>query len=151
MKRDIPILIAEDDSLDVKNIKRSFADNRVLNPLYFVGNGEEALAFLRGEPPYDGPARAPQPGLILLDLNMPRLSGLEFLSLYKADPALRHIPAVILTTSDEETDLARSYEIGIAGYIVKPIEFASLVDVIRTFDLYWSICEIANEQRARKG
>jgi CheY-like chemotaxis protein len=145
MRRDVPILVVEDDVLDVKNIRRSFAENRVVNPLYFVKDGEQAMAYLKREPPYDGPGLAPRPGLILLDLNLPRMNGISFLERYKSDAELCSIPAVVLTTSNEESDRAKTYELGIAGYIVKPVQFPKFIEAIKRFDLYWSICEVPNE------
>lgn len=142
MKRDIPILVVEDDVLDAKNIRRSFAENHVVNPIYFVGDGEQALAFLHNQPPYDNPDKAPRPGIILLDLNLPKMSGLAFLEAYKAVPELRDIPSVVLTTSDEESDRLGSYKLGIAGYIVKPVVFSAFIEAIRRFDMYWSLCEV---------
>lgn len=146
MKADIPILVVEDDLIDVKHIRRSFCQNQASNPLYFVENGEEALAFLRHESPYDAPQAAPRPGVILLDLNMPRMSGLEFLQAYKSDPKLNSIPGVVLTTSDQELDRTRSYQLGAAGYIVKPVEYEGFVDAMKRFDLYWSLCEVPHER-----
>lgn len=142
MNREVPILVAEDDALDVKNIRRAFADNHIVNPLSFVSDGEAALAYLRNQPPYEDRKRYPRPGLILLDLSMPRMGGLAFLEEYKKDPQLRAIPTVVMTTSDEESDRVRSYSLGIAGYIVKPVIFSAFVDAIRRFDLYWSLCEV---------
>lgn len=144
MKRDVPILVVEDDALDVKNIRRSFLENHVLNPLFFAQDGEMALSFLRNEGAFADPLLAPRPGLILLDLNLPRMNGLDFLAAYKSVPELQGIPSVVLTTSDEESDRLRSYRLGIAGYIVKPVVFSHFVDAIRRFDLYWSLCEVPN-------
>ncbi len=139
MKRESTILVVEDDVLDVKNIKRSFQRNRVANPIAFVQDGEQAMAYLRREPPFEDALR---PGLILLDLNLPRKSGLEFLREYKRDPDLRGIPAVILTTSDEPSDRDTSYELGVAGYILKPVDFGRFTDAMKRLDLYWSLCEV---------
>ncbi|MEZ6233586.1 MAG: response regulator [Phycisphaerales bacterium] len=141
MNRDHPILVVEDDVLDVKNIRRSFEKNRVSNPLLFAQDGEEALAMLRREPPHEA---VPRPGLILLDLNLPRKSGIEFLREFKSIPSLREIPAVVLTTSDEPSDRRQAYEFGAAGYIVKPVTFSRFTDAIKRFDLYWSLCEVPN-------
>jgi len=140
----IPILLVEDDRLDVKNVQRAFSQLRITNPLFVVGDGEQALRFLRNEPPFADLSAYPRPGLILLDINMPIMSGIEFLQQYKATTEFKSIPAVVLTTSDEERDLAESYDLGIAGYIVKPITFEDFVDVISRIDLYWSICSLPN-------
>lgn len=142
MRRDVAILLVEDDVLDVKNVRRAFADNHVLNPLYVVEDGEQALAFLRHEPPFAGDDAPPRPGVILLDLNLPRMDGLSFLRAYKADEAFKSIPAVVLTTSDQESDRCGSYSMGIAGYIVKPVDFDKFAEAIRRFDLYWALCEM---------
>ncbi|MEZ4585344.1 MAG: response regulator [Gemmatimonadales bacterium] len=142
MKREVPILLIEDDAIDLKHIRRAFADNRVTNPVFAVGNGEEALSFLRHEPPFADPERYPRPGLILLDLNMPRMDGLTFLAEYKADARIRRIPAVVMTTSDESVDRKRSYDLGVAGFIVKPLDFHEFAEAIRRFDLYWTLCEV---------
>jgi len=142
MRHNIPILLIEDDRIDVKNVERAFRENSVTNPLYHAKNGEEGLAFLRNESPFADPQSAPRPGLILLDLNLPVMNGLDFLETYRNDPELRSIPSVVLTTSDEERDRLRSYAIGIAGYIVKPVDFSSFVKAMRQLDQYWSICEL---------
>lgn len=142
MKRDVPILLVEDDRLDIKTLKRAFEVNKVTNPLHVVSNGEEALAFLRHEEPYTDSVRTPRPGLILLDLNLPVMPGLDFLKAYRQDPALNTIPTVVLTTSEEQRDLVESYRAGIAGYIRKPIDFAKFVDAVKDFDLYWTLCAL---------
>lgn len=142
MNSSIPILLVEDDVLDIKNVQRAFKESRILNPLFVVRNGEEALAYLRREPPFDAPDAAPRPGIILLDLNMPKMGGLEFLAAYKKVQAIRPIPTVILTTSDEERDRINAYDIGIAGYIVKPVDFAKFIDAVMRFGLYWTLCEV---------
>ena len=142
MNHDVSILVVEDDEVDIRNIRRAFGRNGIRNPVHFVEDGESALAFLRHEAPFEDPSDAPRPALILLDLNLPKMNGLEFLQTYKEDPSLRDIPAVILTTSDEPTDRRRSYEYGISGYIVKPVSFESFTEAMRRFELYWSICEV---------
>jgi hypothetical protein len=142
MPPDVPILLVEDDQLDVRNVHRAFERVKITNPLYVVSNGEEALAFLRREGPFDDPATAPRPGLILLDLNMPVMGGLEFLDIYRNDKKLQSIPSVVLTTSDEERDLIQAYAKGVAGYIVKPVSFAKFVDAVSTLNLYWTVCEL---------
>lgn len=142
MRSDVSILLVEDDALDVKNVKRAFAERRISNKLFVVSDGEEALAFLRHEPPFADAEAYPRPGIILLDLNLPLMNGLSFLATYKNDPDLRRIPSVVLTTSDEESDRVRSYSVGIAGYIVKPVDFSKFVEAIQNFDLYWTLCEL---------
>jgi len=142
MKESVPILLVEDGKIDVQNVVRAFKKNRISNPLYVTRNGEEALAFLRGQPPYDNPIAAPQPGLVLLDINMPVMNGIEFLQVVKNDDDLRNIPVVVLTTSQEERDRLESFKLGVAGYIIKPVDFAKFVEAIRVIDLYWKLSEL---------
>jgi CheY-like chemotaxis protein len=139
MRREIPILLVEDDTVDVKTVKRAFKQSKITNPIYETCNGEEALAFLRREGQY---ADAPRPGLILLDLNMPVMNGIEFLHIIKADDALRSIPVIVLTTSKDENDLMRTYNLSVAGYIIKPVDFPQFIEVIKAIDLYWSLSEL---------
>ena len=142
MRREIPILLVEDDMVDVKTVQRAFKQSKISNPLYVTQNGEEALAFLRHEEPYTDPDEAPRPGLILLDLNMPILNGIEFLQIIKNDESLRRIPAIVLTTSRDENDLVRTYNLSVAGYILKPVDFPQFLEVVKAIDLYWSLSEL---------
>lgn len=142
MKNTVPILLIEDNPIDVKTVKRAFKKNRIINPLFMVRNGEDALAFLRHEPPYTDPDTSPQPGLMLLDLNMPVMNGIELLQEIKADDELRRIPVIVLTTSREETDRVESFNLGVAGYIIKPVDFDKLMEAVRVIDLYWSLSEL---------
>ena len=130
----IDILIAEDDPEDQELVTKAFASARVLNRLTFVHNGEELLDYLRNRPPFQNAA---PPDLILLDLSMPRMDGREALEIMKRDPELKHIPVVILTTSDAEQDIVQSYRLGASSYIQKPVTFAKLVDVVNTLGTYW--------------
>ncbi|MBI5816010.1 MAG: response regulator [Nitrospinae bacterium] len=139
MVHDLPILLVEDDVVDVKTVKRAFKENRITNPLYIAGNGEEALAFLRREGQFNNPEAAPRPGIILLDLNMPVMNGIEFLKVVKADEDLKRIPVIVLTTSKEENDRVNSYNLSVAGYIIKPVEFDKFVEAVKTIKLYWSL------------
>jgi CheY-like chemotaxis protein len=134
--------LAEDDAVDVMAVRRAFKQNKITNPLYVVGDGEEALAFLRHEGNFSDPASSPRPGLILLDLKMPRMGGLELLQIVKSDPDLREIPVVVLTTSTEESDIKSSFQNGVAGYIVKPVTFEKFAEAITIFDLYWTLSEL---------
>lgn len=134
MRTSKPILLVEDDSIDVMTIRRALKILKVSNPLDVAGNGEEALAHLRT------PGTV-LPCIILLDLNMPRMSGLEFLGIIKADPALRRIPVIILTSSREEQDRIAGFEKQAAGYMVKPVGDDQFVEVIKTIDLYWTLSE----------
>jgi len=136
---DCPILLVEDDLLDAKSVERAFRLSGIENPLHVSPNGGSALEYLRERVAADG---TPQPKLILLDINMPVMNGIEFLIAYKNDDALKHIPAVVLTTSKEENDRLEAYRNGIAGYIVKPVDFDAFREVIRRFDRYWSVCEL---------
>lgn len=126
------ILLAEDDRIDQKSVQRAFKDLQITNPLIVVQNGEEALEFLHD-------SDKPIPCLILLDLRMPVMDGLECLEKIKQDDALRVIPVVILTTSEEDHDTLRSFELGAAGYMVKPVNYEKFIRVIRTISLYWTL------------
>lgn len=136
-ERPIPILMAEDDLDDQLLVKEAFEESKINNPLYIVNDGQELLAFLRREAPYEDPADAPRPGLILLDLNMPRLDGREALTIIKTDPSLRSIPVVVLTTSQAERDVFLTYDLGVSSFIVKPVTFDAMINVVRTFRQYW--------------
>ena len=129
--RPIEILLVEDDPGDVVLIQEAFADNKVGNRLSVVGDGVEAMAFLRREGQY---AEAPRPGLILLDLNLPRKDGREVLAEVKGDPELRSIPVVVLTTSEAEEDILRSYSLYANAYVTKPVDFDRFIEVVRQID-----------------
>ncbi len=129
-----PVLLVEDDTIDAMTVQRAFRDLNVNNPLDHALNGEEALAHLQDE-------TKEQPCVILLDLNMPKMNGIEFLKVVKADPALRPIPVVVLTTSNEERDIVESFRSSVAGYIVKPVDYRSFVETIAAVGLYWTINE----------
>jgi CheY-like chemotaxis protein len=133
----IVILMAEDDADDRLLVKEALEESRVLNELRFVGDGEELLEYLRREGRYAGEGQAPRPGLVLLDLNMPRKDGREALREIKADPELRRIPVVVMTTSKAEEDIFRSYDSGASSYITKPVTFDRLVDLMKTMGQYW--------------
>jgi len=133
----IVILVADDDPEDCMLLRDAFRENRLVNDLRFVANGEELLDYLCHHGRYADAATAPRPGLILLDLNMPRKDGREALQEIKADPALRQIPVVVLTTSQAEEDICRTYDLGVNSYIAKPVTFESLVEVVRTLGQYW--------------
>jgi CheY-like chemotaxis protein len=133
----ITILMAEDDADDRLMVKEAFQESHVANDLFFVGDGQDLLDFLLNQGQYADPAQFPRPDLILLDLNMPRKDGREALQEIKANPHLRHIPVVVLTTSQAEEDILRSYNIGAAGYISKPVTFEALVEIIKGLGQYW--------------
>lgn len=133
----LPILLAEDDPEDQTFAREALAAARLANDLIVVQDGQELLDYLRREGAYAEPASAPRPGLILLDLKMPRMGGLEALAEIKTDPALLSIPIVVLTTSGVDEDIARSYELGVNSFIRKPVTFDGLVQAIRELGRYW--------------
>ena len=137
----INILLVEDDEVDVMNVRRAFKKNKITNPLYTAENGLEAISLLRSQ---DG-NRAKIPAerrLILLDLNMPKMSGLEFLHELRADPKLKATPVIVLTTSDEDKDRVEAYNLNVAGYILKPVTFSNFAEAIVTLNKYWTLCEM---------
>ncbi len=127
----IDVLLVEDDDGDVLMTREAFEHHKIRNHLHVVQDGEEALQFLRREGQY---ADAPRPGLILLDLNLPRRDGRQVLAELKADPELRVIPVVVLTTSEAEEDILRSYTLHANAYVTKPVDFDRFIDVIRQID-----------------
>ena len=133
----ISILIADDDVDDRMLIKDAFDECRLKNPLQFVEDGEQLLAYLRREGKYEKLKGEPLPGIILLDLNMPRVDGRTALDEIKKDERLRHIPVIILTTSKAEEDILRTYYLGVSSFISKPVTFEGLVDVVKTIGHYW--------------
>jgi len=133
----ITILIADDDIEDLLMMADAFADSHLTNPLQFVENGELLLDYLYQRGSYADPASAPLPGLILLDLNMPKKDGRKALQEIKSDPRLRHIPVVVLTTSKAEVDVYRSYDLGVNSFITKPVTLTGLVEVVSTLGKYW--------------
>lgn len=136
-KTSVHILVADDDPDDCLLTREAFSESRLANEVRFVHNGEELLNYLRGAPPFADRQRYPLPGLILLDLNMPLKDGREALTEIKADPRLRSIPVVILTTSAEEEDILRSYANGVNSFITKPVSFSGLLDVVQALGHYW--------------
>lgn len=137
--RMIQILLVDDDEIDAMNVRRAFKRNNIANPLYIARDGIEALAMLRDT----GPAAIPRERrLVLLDLNMPRMNGLEFLRELRQDTELRHITVVVLTTSDDERDRVEAYQLNVAGYILKPVTFIAFVEAMATLNTYWTISEM---------
>lgn len=137
----INILLVEDDEVDVMNVKRAFKKGKITNPLFVANNGLEGLAMLRragGEASSVPEYRR----LILLDLNMPKMNGLEFLEVLRNDPDLKSIPVVVLTTSDEDRDRIEAYNYNVAGYILKPVTFSNFTEVMTTLNKYWTLCEM---------
>lgn len=133
----IVILMADDDSDDRNIAAEALREAKLVNELHFVEDGEELMDYLRQTGAYSDPEMTPRPGIILLDLNMPKKDGREALEEIKADPDLRRIPVVVLTTSRTEEDIYRSYDLGVSGYIAKPVTFGGLVEVMRDLGDYW--------------
>ncbi len=133
----ITLLLADDDPDDRLLAEQALEKSRVANDLRCVEDGEELLDYLRHRGKYADPKESPRPGLILLDLNMPRKDGREALREIKGDPKLRDIPVIVLTTSKAEEDIARSYNLGVNSYITKPVKFSALVDVMKAIGKYW--------------
>lgn len=130
-----PILLVEDDSVDAMTVKRALKEIHVTNRVEVVGNGEEALKYLTDE-------NNEKPCIILLDLNMPRMNGIEFLEVAKQNELLKMIPVVVLTTSKEEQDKVNSFKLSVAGYMIKPVDYRQFVEVMRTIDIYWTLSEL---------
>ena len=133
----ITILMADDDADDRRLTQEAFEEGRLINDVRYVEHGEELMDYLRKQGKYVAPAEAPRPGLILLDLNMPRKDGRTVLKEIKTDPELRQIPVVVLTTSKADEDIYKSYDLGVNSYIVKPVTFEALVDILQTLGKYW--------------
>jgi two-component system response regulator len=135
--KSITILMADDDPDDRQLTREAFQEAKLVNDLRFVEDGVELLDYLHRRGKYADPATSPRPGIILLDLNMPRKDGREALKELKADPRFRPIRVIILTTSKAEEDILRTYNLSAASYITKPVTFESLVDVVKTLGKYW--------------
>jgi len=135
MKKQETILLVEDDTVDQLTVKRALRDINITNPLKITNNGEEALEYLRNE-------KNEIPGIILLDLNMPKMNGVEFLKIAKNDSRIKRIPVIVLTTSKEDRDRINTFDLGVAGYMVKPVAYMQFVEVIRTINLYWTLSEL---------
>ena len=133
----ITILMADDDEEDCMLVKDAWRESRLANDLRFVADGEELMDYLHHRGTFSSQTDSPRPGLILLDLNMPRKDGREALKEIKADVSLRQIPVVVLTTSKAEEDIVRAYDLGVSGFIIKPVTFESLVDAVTNLDKYW--------------
>lgn len=135
------ILLVEDDSLDVMNVQRAFKKNNITNPLHVASDGVEALQILRGTHPTK-PQLPDERRLILLDLNMPRMNGIEFLHALRDDPSLAMTTVIVLTTSDEERDKVEAYKLNVAGYILKPVTLAAFVEIMAALNKYWTVSEL---------
>ena len=135
----INILLVEDDEVDIMNVQRAFRKNKINNPLHVVNNGIEALDALLGR---NQGAEIPFPGVILLDINMPRMGGIEFLVELRKHPALKSISVFVMTTSNEESDKVAAYNLNVAGYILKPLSFEGFASAVATLSAYWQLCEM---------
>ena len=138
MHADAPILLVEDDVVDVLTVKRAMRELKITNSLLVAGNGEEALEILKNPD-------TPIPALILLDINMPRMNGIEFLEHAKSDAQLRTIPVVMLTTSEADRDRVESFKLGVAGYMLKPVDYGRFVETIRTVHVYWTLSQMPRD------
>ncbi|GAB1718783.1 MAG: response regulator [Nitrosospira sp.] len=130
-----PILLVEDDQVDTMTVMRALKEIHVTNPLVHLENGEDAVNYLRDP-------QKEKPCIILLDLNMPIMNGIEFLQVVKNDSKVRCIPVVVLTTSEEQQDKVNSFNLGVAGYMAKPVDYRQFVEVMRSIDAYWTISEM---------
>ena len=145
----ITIMYADDDPEDRMLVKDAWNESHVANPLAFAEDGKDLMDYLHRRGKYASLNGAPLPGMILLDLNMPKKDGREALQEIKADPALRSIPVVVLTTSKAEEDILRAYDLGVSSFIIKPVTFQSLVDLTLTFKRYWfEIVELPSTEAA---
>jgi CheY-like chemotaxis protein len=129
--------LVEDDQVDVMMVKRALKDLNVTNPLVQMPNGKEAFEYLTGE-------SNERPCIILLDLNMPKMNGIELLKVMKADDELKKTPVVVLTTSRDTEDKFETFGLGVAGYIIKPTNYKKFVEAMRTIDIYWTLSELPN-------
>ena len=134
--RILNIILVDDDDVDILNVKRAVARANIGNPLFVAHNGLEALELLRSQ------QVPPSRRLVLLDINMPRMNGIEFLREIRRDPELQALCVVVLTTSNEDRDRVEAYQLNVAGYLVKPVTFLSFVDVMTTLNKYWTVMEV---------
>ena len=135
MKNSKPILLVEDDNVDVMTVERALKDLNIKNQFVSTANGEEALEYLNNN-------GNKKPCIILLDLNMPKMNGIEFLKIIKANDVLKKIPVVVLTTSSQQQDVIESFKLSVAGYIVKSVDYARFAEAISTINLYWTLSEL---------
>jgi len=140
LDNNVSILLVEDDEVDVMNVQRAFKKNHICNPVHVAGNGLEALDMLRGT---NGVEKLnPLPKIILLDINMPKMNGIEFLSELRTDADLRAASVFVLTTSDEEKDRIAAYDLHVAGYILKPVVPSKFMEAVKALDVFWSLIEL---------
>jgi CheY-like chemotaxis protein len=141
-KGSFAVLLAEDNEHDIIATKRAWKKHHIANPLYIVKDGEECLDFLHHRGKYSEPATTPRPGILLLDINMPKMDGLAVLEHIREDRKLRHLPVVILTSSKDEEDRLKSYNLGVNAYIVKPVGFKNFSEAVRTINLFWELVDL---------
>ncbi len=140
----VQILLVEDDHVDVMNVQRAFKKNNINNPLHIAYNGVEALNMLRGS--NGKPKLTPIPQIILTDINMPKMNGLEFIKELREDPDFKSISVFVMTTSNDEQDKFEAYKLNVAGYIVKPLSFEKFVSSVAILNSYWKLCEHPEKQ-----
>lgn len=134
-----PILLVEDSPDDALLIQRAFRKANLVNPVQLVRDGDEAVAYLSGAPPYEDRARFLLPGFMLLDLKLPRRSGLEVLAWVRQESAVKRLPVVVLTSSRESVDVNRAYDLGVNSYLTKPVGFEALLEMVKSVNLYWLV------------
>jgi CheY-like chemotaxis protein len=139
--RMLNILLVDDDEVDVMNVRRAFRKANISSSLHVASNGLEALEILRGSSTQQPPLPIDR-RLVVLDLNMPKMGGIEFLRELRADPRLKATPVVVLTTSNVDQDRFNAYDLNIAGYLLKPVTFANFVEIMETVNRYWAFCEM---------
>ena len=145
---DFVMLLVEDDPNDILLIQRAFAKACLVNPLKIVRDGEEAFNYLSGNGEFSDRGRFPLPSLILLDLKLPRKSGLEILQWLREQPGLKSIPVIVLTSSKESSDVSRAYDLGANSYLVKPVGFEGLLELVKSIGMYWMILNKTPEPAA---
>ncbi|KAA6434609.1 response regulator [Rufibacter glacialis] len=133
-EKEVNILLVEDDEVDIMNVQRAFKKNNITNPLHIARNGLEALEILRSKV-------IPMQPIIILDINMPKMNGIEFLQELRKDPALNRISVFVMTTSNEDSDKINAYNLNVAGYILKPLSFEKFLTSVATLNRYWKLCE----------
>jgi CheY-like chemotaxis protein len=131
----VNILLVEDDEVDVMNVKRAFSKNNIMNPLFVAGNGVEALEMLESQ-------IIPLPKIIILDINMPKMNGIEFLKIMRENERLKNISVFVMTTSNEDSDKINAYNLNVAGYILKPLSFEKFLTSVATLKNFWQLCEL---------
>jgi CheY-like chemotaxis protein len=146
-KEGFVVLMAEDNEHDIVATKRAWKKHHIANPLYIVKDGEECLDYLHQRGKYSEPDIAPKPGILLLDIKMPKMDGLGVLEHIRKDGELRRLPVIILTTSKAEEDRLRSYDLGVNAYIVKPVGFENFSNAVRTISLFWQLVELPGGNR----